>query len=300
DGLFHKVFDEIAAEYPEIANNHMIIDIGAARLATRPEDFDVVVTLNLYGDIISDIAAEVTGSVGLGGSSNIGDQCAMFEAVHGSAPDIAGRGIANPSGLLLAAVMMLVHIGQGEVAERIHNAWLATLEAGIHTGDIYHEKVSELQVGTDAFAQAVIDRLGQKPQQFPAVSYAGGAPVAVAGRVTMTHPAHKELTGVDVFLHWRGAPATLGPQLEALNGDGLKLTMVSNRGVKVYPEGIPETFCTDHWRCRFQATGSKGTVTLPQVLSLLMRVGNAGFDFVKTEHLYTFDGKTGFSLGQGQ
>ena len=122
---------------------------------------------------------------------------------------------------------------------------------------------------------------------------------AVTGRVSTLHPAHKELTGIDVFLHWRGRPDVLGPQLAALDGDGLALTMVTNRGVKVYPDGLPETFCTDHWRCRFMAPAGK-TATRSQVLSLLMRVGNAGLDFVKTEHLYTFDGQTGFSLGQGQ
>lgn len=164
--------------------------------------------------------------------------------------------------------MMLVHIGQGDVAEKIHNAWLTTLEAGVHTGDIFHEKVSELKVGTDAFADAVIERLGQRPARFTPVEYAGGTPVSVAGRISVTHPAVKTLLGVDVFLHWRGAPNALGPQLEALNGDGLKLTMISNRGV--------------------------------QVLSVLMRVGNAGLDFVKTEHLYAFDGVSGFSPGQGQ
>ena len=300
DGLFHKVFDEVRSEYPDIVTDHMIIDIGAARIATRPRDFDVIVTLNLYGDIISDIAAEVTGSVGLGGSANIGDQCAMFEAVHGSAPDIAGQGIANPSGLLLAAVMMLVHIGQGDVAARIHNAWLATLEKGIHTGDIFHEKVSELEVGTVAFADAVIARLGQRPQQFAAVDYPVGPPIAVSGRVTKTVPAVKVLIGVDVFLHWRGVADELGAQLAAVNGDGLTLTMISNRGVKVWPDGVPETFCTDHWRCRFTSGTPTAALTLSRVLSLLMRVGNAGFDFVKTEHLYTFNGESGFSLGQGQ
>jgi isocitrate dehydrogenase len=300
DGLFHRVFDEVKVEYPDIASDHMIIDIGAARIATRPEDFDVVVTLNLYGDIISDIAAEVTGSVGLGGSSNIGDQCAMFEAVHGSAPDIAGRNIANPSGLLLAAVMMLVHIGQGDVAARIHNAWLATLEDGVHTGDIFHQKVSEVEVGTAAFADAVIARLGRRPEKFAPVEYALGAPIAVAGRITPTQPARKELVGVDVFLHWRGAAQSLGEQLSALSGDGMTLSMVSNRGVKVWPNGYPETFCTDHWRCRFTATSPAVPLQLSHVLSLLMRIGNAHFDFVKTEHLYTFDGVSGFSLGQGQ
>jgi isocitrate dehydrogenase len=300
DGLFHRVFDEVATEYPEIQTNHMIIDIGAARLATRPADFDVIVTLNLYGDILSDIAAEVTGSVGLGGSANVGSQCAMFEAVHGSAPDIAGQGVANPSGLLLGAVMMLVHIGQGDVASRLHNAWLKTIEDGVHTGDVYSQKVSALRVGTEAFADAVIERLGQEPEHLPAVQYAGGAPVAVEARLTPTRPAYKERVGVDVFLHWRGDPGTLGVMLSALDGDGVKLTMISNRGVKVWPGGIPETFCTDHWRCRFESQYAGRPVTVMQVLSLIMRMANVGLDPIKTEHLFLFDGKPGYSLGQGQ
>jgi isocitrate dehydrogenase len=300
DGLFHKVFDEVAKEYPDIQSHHMIIDIGAARVATRPADFDVIVTLNLYGDILSDIAAEVTGSVGLGGSANIGSQCAMFEAVHGSAPDIAGQGVANPSGLLLGAVMMLVHIGQGEVATRLHNAWLRTIEDGVHTGDVYSQKVSALKVGTDAFANAVIERLGSKPEKLTPVSYAGGAPITVIGRLTPTKPAKKERVGVDVFLHWRGSPDVLGALLEGLNGDGLKLTMISNRGVKVWPDGLPETFCTDHWRCRYEGTTPGGAVTVMHVLSLILRMSNAGLDPVKTEHLFLFDGQPGYSLGQGQ
>ncbi|RME96249.1 MAG: NADP-dependent isocitrate dehydrogenase, partial [Bacteroidetes bacterium] len=138
DGLFHRVFDEVAAEYPDLEAEHYIIDIGSALLADRPERFDVVVTLNLYGDILSDIAAQIGGSVGLGGSANIGENFAMFEAIHGSAPDIAGQGIANPSGLLAAACQMLVHIGQPQVAATIQNAWLRTLEDGIHTADLFH------------------------------------------------------------------------------------------------------------------------------------------------------------------
>jgi isocitrate dehydrogenase len=196
--------------------------------------------------------------------------------------------------------MMLVHIGQGDVAEKVHNAWLATMEEGVHTGDIYHEKVSELRVGTNAFADAVIERLGRQPTKFTPVAYAGGPPIAVAGRITATHPARKELVGVDVFLHWRGTASALGDQLARVNGDGMTLSMISNRGVKVWPNGLPETFCTDHWRCRFLATDTGHPLQLAQVLSLLMRIGNAHYDFVKTEHLYTFDGVSGFSLGQGQ
>ncbi|MBM3464756.1 MAG: NADP-dependent isocitrate dehydrogenase, partial [Armatimonadetes bacterium] len=153
DGVFHKIFNEIATEYPELENEFWIVDIGAAKLADTPQHFDVVVMPNLYGDILSDVAAQIAGSVGLAGSANIGDQCAMFEAIHGSAPRRAGQNLANPSGLLMGAVMMLVHIGQGDVATRVHNAWLKTLEDGIHTYDIFSEQHSKQQVGTNEFAE---------------------------------------------------------------------------------------------------------------------------------------------------
>src|ERR671925_31277 len=146
DGLFHRVFNEIATEYPDIENEHWIVDIGAAKMADTPEAFDVIVMPNLYGDVLSDVAAQIAGSVGLAGSANIGDHGAMFEAIHGSAPRRAGQNLANPSGLLLAAVMMLVHIGQPDVAARVHNAWLRTIEDGVHTYDIYNERVSTRKV----------------------------------------------------------------------------------------------------------------------------------------------------------
>src|SRR6186713_473366 len=164
DGLFHKVFDEVAKEYPEVQNEHWIVDIGAAKLADSPELFDVIVMPNLYGDILSDVAAQIAGSVGLAGSANIGEHVAMFEAIHGSAPRRAGQNLANPSGLLLGAVMMLVHIGLNEHAEKVHNAWLRAIEDGIHTYDIYDEKVSKQKVGTKEFAEAVSERIGQMPQ----------------------------------------------------------------------------------------------------------------------------------------
>jgi isocitrate dehydrogenase len=165
DGLFHKTFDEVAAEYEEIENEHWIIDIGAAKAATEPENFDVIVMPNLYGDVVSDITAQLTGSVGLAGSANVGETVSMFEAIHGSAPDIAGLGIANPSGLLIGGVMMLVHLGQTDVAERVHNAWLLTIEDGIHTKDIFRLENSTTQVNTTNFTKAVIDRLGRSSAQ---------------------------------------------------------------------------------------------------------------------------------------
>ncbi len=308
DGLFYEVFQEIAAEYPQIGTERMIIDIGTALVADQPERFDVIVTPNLYGDIISDVAAQVSGSVGLGGSANIGDGCAMFEAVHGSAPQLAGRNCANPSGLLLSAVMMLNHLHQHEAATRVHNAWLKTIEEGVHTFDIHDENTSiGAPAETDVFADAVIARLGQKPAKLAAVAYevapaasATQAPGVVTGR--SVKPV-KQLVGVDLFLDWDEASrdaTVLGATLETLaDGMGLKLKMITNRGVKVYPGGFPETFCTDHWRSRFVA--AQGQAVTPQaVIGLLAAAAAAGLDAIKTENLYTFDGKPGYSLGQGE
>lgn len=303
DGLFHKVFNEVAKEYPDIETDHKIIDIGTALIADSPEIFDVIVTLNLYGDIISDVAAQVTGSVGLGGSSNVGEEVAMFEAIHGSAPDIAGRDLANPSGLLNGAIMMLVHIGQPEVAEKIANAWMKTLEDGLHTGDIYQESLSKKRVGTQEFAVAVIERLGQAPASMPKASYAKGGEEG-GGKMKLTErvPAKKELIGVDVFIDWKEPgrdPNVIGDRLRQVNADGLKMQLITNRGVKVYPDGMKETFCSDHWRVRF-FNADESSITHDQTIAILKQVMNLGFDFIKTENLYTFDGERGFSLAQGE
>ena len=297
DGLFHRVFEEIGAEYPDIARDSMIVDIGAARLADTPERFDVIVMPNLYGDILSDVAAQIAGSVGMAGSANIGDQCAMFEAIHGSAPDIAGQDLANPSGLLNGAIQMLLHIGQAEVAERVHNAWLRTLEEGLHTADIYREGQSHQRLGTQAFADALIARLGKKPEVLKAVRYAEQAPLQLP-RPERRAPLNKQLVGVDVFLQWReGSPEQLGPQLQALAAPALPLQLITNRGVKVWPQGFPETFCVDHWRCRFSATA--GLLDFKEVLALQERLHTQGFDVVKTENLYTFDGSPGYAAVHG-
>lgn len=295
DGLFHKVFDEIAQEYPEIENEHWIIDIGAAKMADTPEAFDVIVMPNLYGDVLSDIAAQIAGSVGLAGSSNIGEECAMFEAIHGSAPRRAGQNVANPSGLLQGAILMLQHIGQMDIAGKVQNAWLKTIEDGIHTYDIYQEGTSSQKVGTKEFAQAVISNLGQKPKQLQAVEYAEGAKMYLPKYVRKA-PAKKEIVGVDLFVHWPGTQADdLAAQVSQLNHAGLELSMITNRGIKVWPEGFPETFCTDHWRCRF-----KGLDSSAQIPVLLEKAISQGIDVIKTENLYEFDGKAAYSLGQGQ
>lgn len=307
DGMFHEVFREIGKEYPEIVQDHMIIDIGAAKIAAQPEVFDVVVLPNLYGDIVSDIAAQVAGSVGLAGSSNVGPEVAMFEAIHGSAPDIAGQNIANPSGLIQAACMMLEHVGEGAASSTIRNAWLRTIEDGIHTADIFQDGFSKRRVGTMEFADAVIERFGQSPDHLPARLPAFHGEINIPeykreGKV-------KTLVGSDIFIDWSGKdPDELGFLLTDLSGADLQLKMITNRGVKVFPGGLPETFCTDHWRCRFVSVDSKVVgekkkyekISFDSILQLQIRLGSAGLDVIKTENLYEFDGVRGFSLGQGE
>lgn len=296
DGMFRNVAEEVAKEYDDIEFDHWIVDIGAAKLADNPTMFDVILLPNLYGDILSDVAAEIAGSVGMAGSANIGPTAAMFEAIHGSAPLIAGQNRANPSGLLLGAVQMLVHIGQGSHASTIHNAWLSTLEQGIHTEDIQSEHSNKI-VGTKEFADAVIERLGQSPQTLPAVNYedAPRIEIKLAPRIRQ----EKRQIGIDVFIDAPGAiPDELGHDIEKLAGPDFKLDMISNRGQKVYPHGAPETTCVDHWRLRFSSPN--GETNTKATIQLLERLVENGYPFVKTEGLFTFDGELGFTRGQGQ
>lgn len=299
DGLFHKTFTKIGAEYPEIEQEHLIVDIGAARLADTPEQFDVIVMPNLYGDILSDVAAQITGSVGLGGSVNIGNNFALFEAIHGSAPQIAGKDIANPSGLLLAAIQMLLHIKQEKPATLIQNAWLSTIEDGIHTADIYHSETSKEKVGTRAFADAIISRLGKQPIQLKPVAFQQVIQQVQQAYLPET-PANKQLVGVDLFICNTNRNAEeLAVNLNKSALQTLVLQMITNRGTKVWPGGFPETFCTDHWRCRFTSPTAQ-SLQYQDVLDLMAQVNQLGLEIIKTENLYTFNGVPGFTAAQGQ
>ena len=298
DGLFHRVFDEVAADHPDIRSEHHILDIGAARLAAQPERFDVIVTLNLYGDVLSDIAGQVAGSVGISGSANIGPRHAMFEAVHGSAPDIAGRGISNPSGILNAAIQMLVHLGEAPVAERVANAWLATLESGLHTADLYREGLSEREVTTDEFTDAVIARLGTEPERLrPASFETRRIEVPEPTRVTVV----RERAGIDVYICWDEDgrdPRSLARCVEhATTGSPLRLALITNRGVEVHPGGHPETFVTDHWRCRFLPERAGASPSLEEVLAIPPLLAAVGIEVVGTEVLQRVDGAEGYSSG---
>ena len=298
DGLFHKVFDEIAKEYPDLENEHWIVDIGAAKLADTPEVFDVIVMPNLYGDILSDVAAQISGSVGLAGSANIGEKGAMFEAIHGSAPRRAGQNVANPSGLMLASVLMLNYLGENRVAERIHNAWLKTIEEGIHTYDVFFEGTSSRKVGTKEFACAVSKYLGQQPQKIPAVSY-GENKKFISLPIHKTASFTRVLVGVDVFVYAVEGAESFIRHLTSFESSPLKLSMISNRGARIWPEGHLETFCVEQWRCRFVHKEKNAPVSQKELISLINRLIEAGCDVIKTENLYLIDGVEGFSSAQG-
>ena len=298
DGLFHNVFKLIGDEYPDIQKDSLIVDIGMARIADTPENFDVVVTENLYGDIVSDIASQVAGSVGLAGSMNIGTGCAMFEAVHGSAPDIAGKGIANPSGLINAAVLMLYHIGQSETAAKIGNALLFTLENGEHTGDIAEDKSKALS--TMDFAKAVARNLGKKPANLTPFASGSGKAVKMPRHEDTTQSVRtKRLTGVDIFIDFDNHDAhALGAKLTQCGTSRVPLISVSSRGMEMFNPKKPEVHAevdavTDLWACRFM--GPEGEVRNDDIRTLLHNIEAMGLDWVKVENLYTFDHVPGFS-----
>lgn len=297
DGLFHSVFTEVAREYPDIESDHWIVDIGAAKLADTPEAFDVIVMPNLYGDILSDVGAQIAGSVGLVGSANIGDHGAMFEAIHGSAPRRAGQNVANPSALMLAAVLMLIHVGENDAASSIHNAWLKTLEDGIHTYDIFKEGVSKEKVGTQEFANAVIARLGQKPSKLHAVCYKKQGKASKTPFQRKTIKTKRKLVGVDVFIFSPESAERFQNKFVDEDFGDFQLEMISNRGARIYPDGMPETFCIDQWRVRFHP--SHGECTQEGIVDLLSTLTKEAFDIIKTENLYDFDDIPGYSSPKG-
>ncbi len=300
DGAFHDAFNRVAADFPHIEADHYIIDIGSARIASKPYLFDVIVTENLFGDIISDIAAEVSGSVGLAGSSNIGANYAMFEAIHGSAPDIAGKDMANPSGLLHGAIMMCVHLGLTDEASTLHNAWLKTIEDGIHTGDIYND-MSKKKVGTRDFAQAVIDNLGAEPATYRVVKYQAGKNSASSHAVLAEAKEKRELVGLDLFVRWVDSDInSLGETLKSLSTDTLDLQLLSCKGLKVWPNIVTEMDVTDRFRARFMPKKKGDAVTHTDIARLLSMAAEKNIDFLKIETLFTFDGKPGFSASQGE
>ena len=317
DGIFHQTFDKIAKEYPEIENEHYIIDIATAKVAAKPEIFDVIVTTNLYGDIVSDVVAEISGSVGLAGSANIGKNHAMFEAIHGSAPDIAGQNIANPTGLIQAAIMMLVHINQCDVANNIRNALYKTIEDGIHTADIYNEKSSKIKVGTREFTQNVIDNLGQKPVKLPTANFKnveGSAEESTRKIIQDEIEEKKTLIGFDLFLDWPDNFDNLLAILKDMESDEFEVKAISQKGLLLWPlidAHMAPNFQQNPVTLRFigknivgksstQVTNPEKSVSHGDIINMLQILNEKSFDFIKYEGLYQFNGQAGYTAIQGE
>ncbi len=291
EGMLKRTFEEIAPEYPDIEARHLIVDNAAHQLVRRPEQFDVLVTTNMNGDILSDLTSGLIGGLGFAPSANVGLDIAIFEAVHGSAPKYAGQDVANPTAVILSGAMLLRHIGATDAADRVEAAVAATLAAGIHTRDVPGGEPASTTAYTDAVIErldAVAEPAGPRRRQLvvPAM-----APKQIV-------PAERAVVGVDVFVESGDNPETLGASLtELAAGSAFHLKMVSNRGTMVYPSSGVTPSVVDQYRCRFMADG--GEPTDAQVLDLVARVA-ARHRWMHLEKLQSFDGAMGFTKAQGE
>jgi isocitrate dehydrogenase len=303
EGLFQRVFEEMAPEYPEIEPQHLIIDNVAHQMAKDPAQFDVIVTTNLAGDIISDLASGLVGGLGFASSGNFGDDVAIFEAVHGSAPKYAGKNVINPTALILSSVMMLKHLGEPDAAQSIEDAVFATLEQGAVTLDVARQAGNvEQATSTSGFADSVIENLGKQPSaRYPTKAEPPETAPAPLARwePRPVDPPDTDLLGVDIYTEMDGDPQPVGQALDEAAGPEFKLLLMSARGTVVYPTGNPHTDTVGWWRCRFVAAEDGGTVDDAAILRLLGRVGER-MTWAHVQKLRVIEGEMGFTKAQGQ
>ncbi len=300
EGMLKRTFEEVAREYPDIEAQHIIVDNCAHQLARRPEQFEVLVTTNMNGDILSDLTSGLIGGLGLAPSANLGSEVAIFEAVHGSAPKYAGKNVINPTALILSGAMMLRFLGFLDAATDIEHAVLLTLESGIQTRDLAGDAKA---VSTTAYTDAVIQNLGKRSTKATVRDYKPFViPTLTPEQETVTVKQRREI-GVDIFVESPASPEEVGSTLEGLTSDlPVHLKMVSNRGTKVYPPTGAMTDCIDHWRCRFilnDLSDATTTLTDETILTLLTRVA-AHYRWMHIEKLPEFDGEAGFTRAQGE
>lgn len=300
EGRFKRVFETVALEYPEIDSSHILIDNCAHQLVIRPEQFDVIVTTNMNGDILSDLTSGLVGGLGIAPSANIGHDAAFFEAVHDSAPDIAGRDMANPMALILSGVMMLRHLGEFEAAQKIEDALIYTLESGKGLPvDVAKSRVPVL--GTRAFTDTVIENLGKVPEHRFERHYEPMEVPKQATTVTVLKPETRAVLGADIFIEFDGLPEVLGDLLEeASAGSAFGLKMISNRGTQVYPPTGASPDCVDHWRCRFMLKRPADYIDSAALGLLLNSIDGNGLRWMHIEKLNEFDGEEAFSKAQGE
>lgn len=299
EGLLKRTFEELAPEYPDIKADHVIVDNCAHLLVRQPEKFDVILTTNMNGDILSDLTSGLIGGLGFAPSANLGNDVAMFEAVHGSAPSLAGRNLANPTAIVLSAVMMLRHLGEFDAAAAIKNALLVTLEDGrARTFDVTGNE-NDCATTTE-FTDAVIANLGRHSSYWAGRAYKPIQLPQVSAQPDFVHPQQRRVIGVDIFVEAPLMPTELGTSLEQLAAESpLKLKMISNRGTKVYPATGTLTDCVDHWRCRFTLRDEQSEAREADILDLLHKVSQR-HRWMHIEKLQEFDGKAGYTKAQGE
>jgi len=297
EGLLKRTFEEIAPEYPDIESWHVIVDNCAHQLVKRPEQFDVIVTTNMNGDILSDLTSALVGGLGFAPSANLGSDVAIFEAVHGSAPKYAGKNTINPTAMIGAAIMMLRHLQLFEQASAIENALLVTLERGTLTRDVVGDQGA---ASTTAYTDAIIANLGETSPAWPAREYRPLKLPQISTEPALVHPTTRRVAGVDVFVEFDGTPDQLGTAMERLVSDSpVELRLVDNRGTRVYPPTGTPTDCVDAWRCRFLMRDGSAELSDADLLTLLSRLAD-GHRFTHIEKLHEFDGVMAYTKAQGE
>jgi len=302
DGLFLESFQQVAKEYPELRSDDIIVDDLAMKLVVRPQDFDVVVLTNLQGDIISDLCAGLVGGLGFAPSANIGDHIAIFEAVHGTAPDIAGKNIANPTALLLSGIALLRHLGLMENAAVIENALLYTLEQGIHTGDFGDKNTPSLN--TTDFADAIIRHFGKTPQHMARPLLPNAPVTSTAFRLSRNEMMvseerlQEDIVGVDLFIESSGQPEFIAKKCQRHAGVKFNLINISNRGTQVWPTGSIYTNLVNQYNVRFESIDGS-PLNQQDILGLYISL-SGDFKICSSELLNAWGGKKAYSLAQGQ
>jgi len=297
EGTLKRTFEEIAKEYPDIESWHVIIDNACHQLVKKPEQFDVIVTTNMNGDIMSDLTSALVGGLGFAPSANLGSGVAIFEAVHGSAPKYAGKNVINPTAVLCSGIMMLRYMGEFEAASKIENALMVTMESGTNpTGDIVGYDNPKATT-TSAFADAIIANFGKLPSNYKIREH---KPIVMREPTMTVTPKTRRVVGMDVFVELAEHPVKVGPQIEAiLEGTPLKLKMMSNRGTQIYPDKGTLIDCVDQSRCRVVQRDSTGSVTDAVLMDVLAKIA-AKFMWQHIEKLQEFDGQLAYTKAQGE
>jgi isocitrate dehydrogenase len=299
EGLLKRTFEELAPEYSDIEAYHIIVDNCAHQLVKKPEQFDVIVTTNMNGDILSDLTSALVGGLGFAGSANLGSEVAIFEAVHGSAPKYAGKDVINPTAMIFSGLMMLRHIGEFDAARTIEEAIEVTLAEGIN---LPRDVVGDAQAGgTTAYTDTIIANFGRR---LPDSSTREHRPIRMPQfkpDPVYVRPRERSVVGFDLFTEFDGQPEALGPILEkACMGLGCHLKMISSRGTMVYPSSGAMTDYVDHWRCRFLLTNPAADLNDGILTNLLRALENTGVRWMHVEKLQQFDGSPGFTKAQGE